>query len=51
MLHRKVSFMYQNSILPGAYNFMNEIKFLADMLRKQLDIIIQRIDSAEKKLG
>gem|GEM_PF-4916464 len=43
--------MYPNSILPGAYSFINEIKFLADMLRKQLDIIIQRIDSAETKLG
>ena len=42
--------MYYNSIWPGAYNFIGEIKLFTEWFKKQIDIIYQKIEEKEKKL-
>lgn len=42
--------MYYN-VWPGAYSFKAEIKLFIEWFRNQLDIILNKIEETEKKLG
>lgn len=43
--------MYYYNIWPGAYSFKSEIKLFINWFKNQLEIINNRIEETEKKLG
>jgi hypothetical protein len=43
--------MYYNSVWPGAYNFMNELKLFTTWFKNQIDIILRKIEETENKLA
>ncbi len=43
--------MYYNPVWPGAYSFKNEIKLFTQWFKTQIDIILNKIEETEKKLG
>ncbi len=42
---------YYNSVWPGAYSFKSEIKLFTQWFKNQLEIILNKIEETEKKLG
>ena len=43
--------MYRYSFWPGAYSFKSEIKLFTQWFKNQLEIILNKIEETEKKLG
>ncbi len=43
--------MYYHWAWPGAYSFKGEIKLFTEWFKSQLDIILQKIEETENKLG
>lgn len=43
--------MYYNSVWPGAYSFKSEIKLFTEWFKNQLEIILNKIEETEKRLG
>lgn len=40
--------MEQNTCWPGAYNFQSEIRTLLEYMQEQIEIILEKIDTAEE---
>lgn len=43
--------MYESYAWPGAYSFKSEIKIFARWFKNQMDILLRRIEDAEKRVS